>query len=474
MTGHDWLYAVGDVNHRALLTHQGKYQARIAGAAIVTRAAGEPVQAEKWGAHTATADRAAVPQVVFTDPEAASVGLTPRRGRTGRAPGAGRGRRPVVGGGREPVRRRLPGPGPHGRRPRGRDRARRHPRRSRRRRTDPRGDRRGGRPRPGQPGCGTPSRRTRRSARCGCGCWRRTATPDPLRPSRASSSSAGRAARGPSGAPGAGVPQLTPPPGNSTVLRPDPCIGTTRRTPLPGRPPPMTTTPTPTTDDAPSPPAPAPAQGRGAWSTLRPLVLRLHFYAGVLVAPFLLVAALTGLLYAASFQAEKIVYDHELTVPVGDRELPSPSRSPPPAPPVPTARSPPYALRPSPAPPPGCCSPASQGWTRATRSPCSSTRTPRRCAASSNSTAPPARCRCAPGSTSFTATCTSANRGGSTASSRRAGCGSSRAADSCCGSRAGARSASSAAPPDAAAPWACTAGWARGSRSASCSCPPRA
>ncbi|MFC8835433.1 dihydrolipoyl dehydrogenase family protein [Streptomyces griseoincarnatus] len=76
VTGHDWLYAVGDVNHRALLTHQGKYQARIAGAAIVTRAAGEPVRTERWGAHTATADHAAVPQVVFTDPEAASVGLT--------------------------------------------------------------------------------------------------------------------------------------------------------------------------------------------------------------------------------------------------------------------------------------------------------------------------------------------------------------------------------------------------------------
>ena len=29
-----WLYALGDVNHHALLTHQGKYQARIAGAAI--------------------------------------------------------------------------------------------------------------------------------------------------------------------------------------------------------------------------------------------------------------------------------------------------------------------------------------------------------------------------------------------------------------------------------------------------------
>ncbi|MDN3266837.1 NAD(P)/FAD-dependent oxidoreductase [Streptomyces sp. MA15] len=76
VTGHDWLYAVGDVNHRALLTHQGKYQARIAGAAIVTRAAGEPVRNEDWGAHTATADHVAVPQVVFTDPEAASVGLT--------------------------------------------------------------------------------------------------------------------------------------------------------------------------------------------------------------------------------------------------------------------------------------------------------------------------------------------------------------------------------------------------------------
>ncbi|GHH91722.1 PepSY-associated TM helix domain-containing protein [Streptomyces capillispiralis] len=82
----------------------------------------------------------------------------------------------------------------------------------------------------------------------------------------------------------------------------------------------MTTAPSTTTDEAPRPPAPAPA--KSAWAALRPLVLRLHFYAGVLVAPFLLVAALTGLLYAASFQAEKIVYDHELTVPVGERELP--------------------------------------------------------------------------------------------------------------------------------------------------------
>lgn len=75
--GTGWLYAVGDVNHRALLTHQGKYQARIAGAAIAARAQGVPLlETDRWGAHAATADHAAVPQVVFTDPEAASVGLT--------------------------------------------------------------------------------------------------------------------------------------------------------------------------------------------------------------------------------------------------------------------------------------------------------------------------------------------------------------------------------------------------------------
>jgi pyruvate/2-oxoglutarate dehydrogenase complex dihydrolipoamide dehydrogenase (E3) component len=74
--GTDWLYAVGDVNHRALLTHQGKYQARIAGAAIAARAVGAVVQPVAWSPHTATADHHAVPQVVFTDPEAAAVGLS--------------------------------------------------------------------------------------------------------------------------------------------------------------------------------------------------------------------------------------------------------------------------------------------------------------------------------------------------------------------------------------------------------------
>lgn len=75
--GHDWLYAVGDINHRALLTHQGKYQARIAGAVIAARAQGVPLlETDRWGMHVATADRSAMTQVVFTDPEIGSVGLT--------------------------------------------------------------------------------------------------------------------------------------------------------------------------------------------------------------------------------------------------------------------------------------------------------------------------------------------------------------------------------------------------------------
>ncbi len=73
-----WLYAVGDVNHRALMTHQGKYQARIAGAVIGARAHGEPLDDGKWGAHSPTADSSAVPQVVFCTPEVTSVGLTTR------------------------------------------------------------------------------------------------------------------------------------------------------------------------------------------------------------------------------------------------------------------------------------------------------------------------------------------------------------------------------------------------------------
>ncbi len=74
--GFDWLYATGDLNHRALLTHQGKYQARAAGDVIAARAKGTPVSDQPWGTHVATADHEAVPQVTFSDPEVASVGLT--------------------------------------------------------------------------------------------------------------------------------------------------------------------------------------------------------------------------------------------------------------------------------------------------------------------------------------------------------------------------------------------------------------
>jgi len=75
---HGWLYATGDVNHRVLLTHQGKYQARAAGDVIAARALGHAVHDGAWGAHAATADHEAVPQVTFSDPEVASVGLTSR------------------------------------------------------------------------------------------------------------------------------------------------------------------------------------------------------------------------------------------------------------------------------------------------------------------------------------------------------------------------------------------------------------
>ena len=60
----DWLYVIGDVNARALLTHTGKYQARVAGAHIAGR------ETSAWS------DRTAIPRVIFTDPQIAAVGLT--------------------------------------------------------------------------------------------------------------------------------------------------------------------------------------------------------------------------------------------------------------------------------------------------------------------------------------------------------------------------------------------------------------
>jgi pyruvate/2-oxoglutarate dehydrogenase complex dihydrolipoamide dehydrogenase (E3) component len=65
--GHDWLFVVGDANGRALLTHMGKYQARLAAERILER----------------TGERAALrsdgrlsPRVIFTEPQVAAVGHT--------------------------------------------------------------------------------------------------------------------------------------------------------------------------------------------------------------------------------------------------------------------------------------------------------------------------------------------------------------------------------------------------------------
>lgn len=71
-----WLYAVGDVTGEVLLTHVGKYQARACGDAIVARARGElGGTAGPWTRFAATARHRAVPQVVYTRPEVAAVGL---------------------------------------------------------------------------------------------------------------------------------------------------------------------------------------------------------------------------------------------------------------------------------------------------------------------------------------------------------------------------------------------------------------
>ena len=79
-----WLYACGDVNDLALLTHMGKYQARVCGDAIAARAAGrEPAVVD-------IASRTRVPQVVFTLPEVAAIGLTAEQATAAGTAGQGR------------------------------------------------------------------------------------------------------------------------------------------------------------------------------------------------------------------------------------------------------------------------------------------------------------------------------------------------------------------------------------------------
>lgn len=64
-----WLYAIGDVNGRALLTHMAKYHARCAADHILEN-----------GTDASREDRA-IPRIVFTDPQVAAVGLTEKQAR---------------------------------------------------------------------------------------------------------------------------------------------------------------------------------------------------------------------------------------------------------------------------------------------------------------------------------------------------------------------------------------------------------
>jgi pyruvate/2-oxoglutarate dehydrogenase complex dihydrolipoamide dehydrogenase (E3) component len=62
--GHDWLFAVGDVNGRVQLTHMGKYQGRLVADTIL----GRTVRLRSDGGQS--------PRVIFTDPQVGAVGLT--------------------------------------------------------------------------------------------------------------------------------------------------------------------------------------------------------------------------------------------------------------------------------------------------------------------------------------------------------------------------------------------------------------
>jgi dihydrolipoamide dehydrogenase len=62
--GRDWLYAIGDVNGRALFTHMGKYQAWVAAENLLGREA------------AASAEGIGSPRVTFTDPQVAAAGKT--------------------------------------------------------------------------------------------------------------------------------------------------------------------------------------------------------------------------------------------------------------------------------------------------------------------------------------------------------------------------------------------------------------
>jgi pyruvate/2-oxoglutarate dehydrogenase complex dihydrolipoamide dehydrogenase (E3) component len=66
VAGHDWLYAIGDLNGRAPFTHMAKYQARVAADHVLGRDS-----ASEHGA-----DGPLSPRVIFTDPQVAAAGHT--------------------------------------------------------------------------------------------------------------------------------------------------------------------------------------------------------------------------------------------------------------------------------------------------------------------------------------------------------------------------------------------------------------
>lgn len=81
------------------------------------------------------------------------------------------------------------------------------------------------------------------------------------------------------------------------------------------------TTPGTTHDHRPRPPyeRSSPPRRRSGW--FGQLLLRLHFYAGILVGPFILVAAVSGALYALTPAIEQVVYRHELNAPATGTRL---------------------------------------------------------------------------------------------------------------------------------------------------------
>lgn len=81
--GNPWLFACGDVTGRAPTTHQGKYEARVAGDVVAALYGPDdsssrmpPPHARAWTRYAASADHVARTQVVFTRPQVASVGPT--------------------------------------------------------------------------------------------------------------------------------------------------------------------------------------------------------------------------------------------------------------------------------------------------------------------------------------------------------------------------------------------------------------